>query len=140
MKIVPFHPDHVAELKMQPAQDRIRWILTPEYIAKLGSAGPALTAIHDSTILGCAGIGFMRRDCGVLWGMVSASAGAHFVAIHRAVTRFIQANPLVRLEATAESTFAPACRWLELLGFENEGLMRKYGPDGADYVRYARIS
>jgi len=25
------------------------------------------------------------------------------------------------------------------LGFENEGLMKKYGPDGSDYYRFARV-
>jgi hypothetical protein len=25
------------------------------------------------------------------------------------------------------------------MGFETEGLMKNYGPDGSDYIRYARI-
>jgi len=26
------------------------------------------------------------------------------------------------------------------LGFENEGLMKKFGPDGSDYYRFARVA
>jgi hypothetical protein len=30
-------------------------------------------------------------------------------------------------------------RFIGWLGFENEGLMRKFGLDGTDYYRYARV-
>ena len=29
--------------------------------------------------------------------------------------------------------------YAQWLGFEKEGIMRKYGPDGTDYIRYARV-
>jgi hypothetical protein len=32
-----------------------------------------------------------------------------------------------------------AYRFAEWLGFENEGIMRKYGVDGGDYYRMARV-
>jgi hypothetical protein len=33
-----------------------------------------------------------------------------------------------------------AYRFAEWLGFENEGIMRKYGVDGGDYYRMARVA
>lgn len=32
-----------------------------------------------------------------------------------------------------------AIRWLEFLGYEQEGVLRKFGPDGQDHYRYARL-
>jgi hypothetical protein len=34
--------------------------------------------------------------------------------------------------------FEKAHRLVQFLGMQDEGVMRKYGPDGADYVRYAK--
>lgn len=43
-----------------------------------------------------------------------------------------------RVEAAVHERHARSCRWLEHLGFENEGLMRKYR-QGTNYHRYARV-
>jgi hypothetical protein len=45
-----------------------------------------------------------------------------------------------RVEATGRVGFDAAHRWFSLLGFDAEGVMRGYGPDGADHVRYARVT
>jgi RimJ/RimL family protein N-acetyltransferase len=45
-----------------------------------------------------------------------------------------------RIDATARADFPPAGRMLEMLGFEAEGLMKQYGPDGASHYIYARIT
>jgi RimJ/RimL family protein N-acetyltransferase len=59
--------------------------------------------------------------------------------LHRATRRFIDLEPLRRLEASVEVGFPAGERWLELLGFEHEGPLRAFGANGEDHVRYARI-
>ena len=44
---------------------------------------------------------------------------------------------LRRVQAIVRSDFKDAHKLAKFLGFESEGLMRKYGPDGSDYERYA---
>ena len=44
---------------------------------------------------------------------------------------------LKSLQAIVRSDFKDAHKLAKFLGFESEGLMRKYGPDGSDYERYA---
>ena len=44
-----------------------------------------------------------------------------------------------RIQASISVKDAKAKRFAEWLGFENEGIMKKYGPDGSDYYRYARV-
>ena len=44
-----------------------------------------------------------------------------------------------RMQTGVLKGFDKGVQFAEALGFENEGLMRKQGPDGSDYWRYARI-
>jgi RimJ/RimL family protein N-acetyltransferase len=45
-----------------------------------------------------------------------------------------------RVQASVHAEDAKAIRFAHWLKFEDEGLMRKYGPDGSDYHRMARVS
>ena len=47
---------------------------------------------------------------------------------------------LKRIQASVHTNDQQAIRYVEWLGFENEGLMKKYGPDGSDYYRFARVT
>jgi hypothetical protein len=44
-----------------------------------------------------------------------------------------------RIEATVDVGFTEGERWMTLLGFEYEGLMRAYRPDGQDMLMFARV-
>jgi RimJ/RimL family protein N-acetyltransferase len=46
---------------------------------------------------------------------------------------------LHRLQITVKSDDTRAYRWAKALGFEEEGLMRKFLPDGSDSYMMARI-
>jgi RimJ/RimL family protein N-acetyltransferase len=50
-----------------------------------------------------------------------------------------QSLSLHRLQLTVRLDEPRALRWAEYLGFEIEGLMRKYSPDGADTYILARV-
>jgi len=47
---------------------------------------------------------------------------------------------LQRVQASVNALDPRSVRFARWLGFENEGLMRKYGPDGTDYYRMARVA
>ena len=46
---------------------------------------------------------------------------------------------LRRLQFTIHSYNRLAIRWADALGFVLEGRLEKYGPDGADYLMYAKV-
>ena len=48
-------------------------------------------------------------------------------------------NNIKRLQTSVKADFKPGVRFANWLGLETEGLMKKYGPDGTDYLRMARI-
>jgi len=50
-----------------------------------------------------------------------------------------ETHELSRIQASVCASDVRANRYAQWLGFEKEGIMRKYGPDGTDYIRYARV-
>jgi hypothetical protein len=46
---------------------------------------------------------------------------------------------LHRIEATAPYDKTDRARWLKNIGFKQEGCLKKYGPDGQDYVMFGMV-
>jgi len=139
VKIIPFHPSHLWQIRLQSAQVIALGEITPAYAEVLAASGPALTAVEGGLVLGSCGIASTQYTGGILWGFVGADCGPRMLKVHRAVARFIECSRQRRIEATVIAGFEPGCRWMKLLGFEFEGVMRKYGSDGSDYLRYAKV-
>lgn len=95
----------------------------------------------DGRVLAIGGITRMHEGVGEVWGLLAPAIHAHPIFLHKAGRRLVAAGHTYRrLQATAAARDLRACRWLARLGFEREGLMRAFGPDGADHVRYARVA
>jgi len=60
-------------------------------------------------------------------------------AIKKDFARVAKENNIVRVQTSIRKDFKEGQRFAEWLGLENEGLMRKFGFDGTDQYRYARI-
>ena len=43
------------------------------------------------------------------------------------------------IEMIVDPDHRAACRWARLLGFEEEGYMKSYSPDGRDALMFARV-
>lgn len=143
MRVAPFEPYHLDLLRaqgVQPAQAAVVSLVPSTYASLARPAGPALTAWRpDGRIVVCGGILTYSPRHGMLWGVLADDAGQHMLALHRMVRRFLGTVPQRRIEATVEEGFRPGCRWLELLGFDYEGLMRGFGDLGETHLRYALI-
>lgn len=139
-EITAFQADHVAQMQLQPRQARVLSIMTLPYIATLAQVGPAATALMQGRVVACAGVVCQDYGVGTLWAFIAHDAGQHFVRLHRCARRLMHLAQMRRIEASAEVDFGPGCRWLELLGFQSEGLMKQYGPDGSDHIRFAWLS
>lgn len=104
------------------------------------------TALWDGRIVGVGGASMMWTGVWEFWLILSKDTkldGVHgivaFDAIKKKVDEIIKDNKIVRAQATARVDFPKAIKMLEALGFEREGLLRRYTPDGASVYRYARI-
>ena len=140
MIVRPWQLGDTERLLLQPAQEYMRSFR--EFGAdftELSNDGLAWTAEDDGEILGIAGLIVQWENRATAWALVSAGAGKRFVRIHAAVKRFLDVAPFRRIEASVDVGFIEGMRWMEMLGFEYEGLMVAYRPDGADMLLYARI-
>lgn len=140
MLIVPYIPAHLAALQIQPEQAKLVGFVPADYATWLGDVGPAFTAVDDAGVVAVLGVAEEWEGRAQCWALLSAHAGRHLVALTRAVRAYFATTGYRRIEAQTPEGFAEGQRWLRLLGFEAEGLMRNYYPDGRAAVRYARCS
>ena len=77
------------------------------------------------------------------WVIASSEMWNYPLAVAKAIkkdfARVAKENNIVRVQTAIRKDFKEGQRFAEWLGLENEGLMRKFGFDGTDQYRYARI-
>jgi len=140
MIVRPWIVGDTESITMQSAQEYLTRIVDVRAdFTELSDKGLAWTAEHDGVVLAVAGVEPQWENRATAFALISDSAGAHFRSIHAAVFDFLVMAPFRRIEATVDVGFKQGHRWIKMLGFELEGYMRAYRPDGADMLLYARI-
>lgn len=141
MKIVRMTAEHVLSVQLQPAQAFAVPLIDAEHAEALAeAAGVAWTALDDNaTPIACAGIVELHPHRGMAWALLSEQALREFKLIHRVVRDVVTAAPWRRIEMTVDAKHDRAMEWAKRLGFEREGLMRAYAPDGRDCYLYAKV-
>ena len=136
LKIIPFRPEHLDALELQPAQ----MLTAAPDPARLGF-GPAFSGFVGGGVVACAGLvpqGGGRAFC---WALLSACGPAVFRQVRRAVKRGLDAYDFRRLEMTVDHDFENGRRWARTLGFrlETPDGMAAWSPDGRTFDLYARV-
>jgi hypothetical protein len=141
MTIVPFRAEHLTALRLQAHQAMLSSeIAKPEYGEALVASGPCYSAVEGDAVFASAGFYHQWDGRAIVWALLAADAGRHFVRIHRAVLRSFEMHPYRRLETAVADGFPEGDRWAEMLGFKREGLMQSYLPGGGNAWLYARVS
>jgi len=103
----------------------------------------AYTLLDDDKVLAVGGAHVMWFGAGEAWVLVSPDCLNQRASFARYAKRLfdsiLQDTDLRRVQASIHVDDDRAYRFAEWLGFENEGVMRKYGVDGGDYYRMARV-
>lgn len=136
--LIPARPEMAHMLTPQPAQIATGQVMSPEEVAHAIRQGVALAATDGARVLAIGGVAELWSERGIVWGVLDQSIGRAMVPIHRAVRRALEVSPLRRIEAHVAAEHPEGHRWIELLGFEREGLMRAFW-QGHDYVLYSRV-
>jgi len=103
----------------------------------------AFTLEDEGTVLAVGGVHVMWFGAGEAWVLVSPdcldvpSSFARYAK--RQFDSILQETELRRVQASIHVDDQRAYRFAQWLGFEDEGIMRKYGADGGDYYRMARV-
>lgn len=106
--------------------------------------GLAHTFFIDEKPVAVFGGAFLNPRVFRAWALISDEVTRAPVEFFRKTRRMLllytAMHDLHRVEFSVRSDFATGKRFAEKLGFKSEGVMRKYGFDGADYVLYARVA
>lgn len=113
--------------------------------AKLLASGPCWSAVHDGEVIACAGLALHWPGRAGAWCLIGARfPRSGWIWLHRQVSQGLAKATadlrLRRIEAEAAYGWPPGARWLGMLGFEREGVMRAFGHGGEDFERWARIA
>ena len=139
MRVVPFEPLHLELLELQQSQQLFRNFFDRSYGPALQAAGPCYSVVDAGDVLLCAGLVKQWSNRAVAWSLISEHAGRQFVRIHKSVRRFLDSADFNRVEAYVDADFQQGHRWIEMLGFQREGYMRQFTPDGKDSILYSRV-
>lgn len=136
----PTHREDFGRIELQAAQADVSryWSKYPptQYLRD-GTTFTGVTA--DGQVMAIAGLIPIWEGRALVWALLSRHSGPHFRSLHRRVSAFLDAQSVRRMEATVYEGFTQGHRWLRMLGFECEGLMRAYTPDGASQYLYSRV-
>jgi hypothetical protein len=139
MSLVPFDPRHLLSMapRLQTAQAGFPG-LSAEYGAGLRSGGPCWTIANSyGEPMACGGLFQQWDGRSIAWAFLAV--GAPMVEVSRVALTVLESCGLRRVECWVDVDFKAGHRWARLLGFEREGLMRSFSPDGRDHILYARV-
>lgn len=126
--------------KLQTAQQTTIQTMDEAYARTLiANRGVAWAVLLDGEPIACGGIAEAWRDRAIAWSMITPAVFDHFRLLHRCVLSVLDEAPWARIEMDVRADHASGCRWAEHLGFEREGVRRRFTPDGGDMVLYAKV-
>ncbi len=130
-----FKRDDLEKIKLQEEQRH-------EFNAEVQFPETIFTFEEDGEVLGIFGVVEVYTGRGELFSFISADAGKSMVKIVRSLQRIISQSfvktKFERLELSVLEGFVNGDRLAGLLGFDYEGLMKKYYK-GRNYKLYARV-
>ncbi len=121
--------------------------MADDHIRELAQArednGQCITGVVKDEIIGCGGIDIMWDTVGEVWLMLSYEVNKYpiktYEVIEEGLEKLIKNNNLRRIQGWGRIGFHQSHTLFRHLGFQPEGLARKYGYDGSDFILYSLI-
>ena len=114
----------------------------PNAVATNLAKGIAFTILADDDVVACGGILPLWNRVGEAWVVTSPLVVNYPVlfakTVYRKLLAIIEMLNLERVQTTVDVGHEVSLNWVEWMGFEQEGLMKKY-IGGRDFYRYALI-
>ena len=139
MELVPFRPEHLAQIRLTERDMDLMMGINP---LPMLQAGPAFTLLNEKSVLGIGGIAMLWRGVGEAWVIASPEVQQNPIIFHRTIKKMLHIisdnMKLHRVQAAVMESFERGHKWIKLFGFKEEGKMEGYGPNGENFIRYAR--
>jgi len=98
--------------------------------------------INDDPVM-CSGIIDLWEGCGEGWFIAAKELLDYPVTLSRATKEVLHEEIVKtnyrRVQVNVRADWEVAIRFSKFLGFKEEGLMQKFGPEGADYLRMSIV-
>jgi len=114
---------------------------------ELTAPADSFTCLFEGEIVAIGGVADLWQGVGEAWLMMTEQAKKHgiygliaFNTIERKMNELIVKHKHWRTEANVRADFPEAIKFIEAVGFEREGVRRKYTPDKCDMILYSRIT
>jgi len=134
--VVGFSPEHLESLTNLKAC----------YKGEVNSRvwGEAVTVIDGKKVLAIFGSVTIFPGIQHIWALVSEDVKDYPIQFFRTAQKVLawqqKRKPARRYQIDIRAGYPELQKWAKLLGFECEGLMKKFGQNGDDYYLYARTS
>lgn len=142
---VPFHPAHLEviqpqEFKNSNPAELLEW---KQLITAQAEVGTAITAYLHGRPVACFGYLVMWTGVAEMWLLIEERGRQYGKSLTRAAMTVrdcaVLSNNLHRIQITVRCGDIRAVKWAGALGFEQEAVLRRYGPDQTDFYILARI-
>jgi len=144
-KLVPFDPLLLKLMNLRK-YDRI----FPDYISNYDEImkaymhiGKAWCGVAQGKPVCAFGIIPLWKGVAEIWMLTDEELPKYIRTFHRVTKQmfdlFFDEYELNRLQCTVHSLNGHGVKWIEALYFEQEGRLKKYGPDGKDFFMYGRL-
>lgn len=115
-----------------------------DHILTIYEANPSLTGRDpEGKLISCGGVVILWPGVGEVWCMVTPLVDRYRKGFVETINHLIVGTQetfrLWRVEALVSVTNMRSVKMLHRIGFTIEGIKRKYGPDGVDYLIMARM-
>jgi len=95
---------------------------------------------HEGKIIAMGGVVEIWNNRGEAWMLISKHAKfSLMLSVHKEVANYLKRSNYRRIESTVDVGFKQGHRWMKMLGFELEGYLKAYRPDGKDMILFARV-
>ncbi len=143
MQIVEFKKDHIDLFDFDAVGEQFKGaFFNKDMTAVIAEKGYTWSMVESGRVLAMAGVMPLWKGVGEAWSLMTPEALQHGTALHLKAVKVLKSlfnQGWWRIQTTVRADFGEGLRWAERLGFKDEGLMEKYGPDSKDYIRYARV-
>jgi len=137
--IVPYLAEHLVKMKEDHPFLEVGGVET--YARTIEREHMAYTAMEDGKPIGCAGVLPCWPGMGEAWAHLTPRLQKHPLALQRAVKQCLPKIRTMggfhRIQSHVLVGFEAGVRWVETMGFQFEGICKKYGPDKKDYYQFA---
>jgi len=143
MKITPFRVQHGLQMKVREEERMFRSHDDfKHWLQVLEREGQSYSAFFDDEVIFVGGIRIILPHVGEGWVICAENIGQFVRELYYYVRHILDVltniYDLHRVQAHVKTNWKSACHFVERLGFEKEGLLKKYIL-GEDYYIYARI-